>query len=393
MKTSLPELLALITIIVALLLVSCSDEGDDIDRDDDPPSSDDSGAAGDAAVADGDDDSGEEEGLQQEKLEAMFEKMGFLPYLEFEPVRTVETTFGYTRYFFSTDDIKCYDGSEANVAVSWGTSKNVVFYTEGGGAAWPGFTHIGFEIDFPRYDLFLSPETINPAHDWNIVYVPYCDNSLHAGDSSYQEGRKTVYHHGLRHTAAAAALAKKLFPDPEKILLTGISAGGFGTIVSWPIIKSQYMDADTYVFNDSGIGFWNPDTPETFELIKESWNLRLPDDCTKCKDSVVQSWLFGVYMDYDPQVRVGMFSSYRDVIMSSWFMRMEAEAYEETLLDVTGQMKAQYPDSYARYLIQGNTHTAALLKQGLYYEVDGLSVYEWADRMINESPNWDCVLE
>ena len=213
-------LVVLIFALLFLILASCDSSDNEAAIDDDDIADDD--VTDDDAAADGDDD----DDLMRDKLENLFEEMGFRPYLDFKPYRTEEDESGYTRYFYSTDDFKCYGGTEANVAVSMGTSNNVVFYLEAGGASWPGF-HLAYEVDFPGYEDYLSPAEENPLRDWNIVYVPYCDNSLHIGDSEVEEEGSTVYHHGLRHSAAAAALMKELFPDPDKILVLGVSAGGF----------------------------------------------------------------------------------------------------------------------------------------------------------------------
>ena len=379
--------------MVVLLTTSCGDDGtasvdstSDDDDDDSGQMDDDDNDSGD------DDDSGNDDRTPREKLEDLFDEMDFQPYLEFEPIRTEELENGFTRYFYSTDDFRCYDGSEANVAVSPGTSNNVIFYMEGGGARWPGFP-FGIEWDKPRRRGFMSDKDENPLRDWNVVYVPYCDNSVHAGDNEYEEAGWTVYHHGLRHTAAAAALASELFPEPDKVLVTGQSAGGFGTFAGWPVVKSLYMDADTYVLNDSGLGVWNPDRRDTFEAMTAAWNLPIPDDCERCQEGTVLTWAIELALEYDPQVRVGMFTFSRDLLISVLFLGMNPADFEALVLDVTGQIKAAYPDTYSRFFVEGTEHTSSMLDGGPSYEVDGLSLYEWIGWLVNEDPRWDDVLE
>ena len=378
-------------LLCALVWWSCADdecEGSDESADDD----DDDGAPGDDDTDFRSEGEGSQ-GLQRDRLEGMFEKMGFLPYTAIQPVRNEPASNGYTRYYFSIDDLKCYDGSEANVAVSPGTVDNVLFFQEGGGASWPGY-FLGFEIDFLRDIGFKNRNEGNPLKDWHFVYVPYCDNSVHSGDAETTEFGRTVYHQGLRHTAASAALARELFPNAKKVLVSGASAGGFGTLLGWAIVKSQFMDAKTYVMDDSGVGFWNPERPDTWKVLKESWNLRIPDDCEKC-DSPIQTWLFDLYMDYDPQVRIGIFSSYHDFVISRMFLRMDANAFETLLMSVTNEIKAAHPKRFGRFFIQGNTHTCywPLLPRGANTEVDGLSLYDWIDQLVNDSTGWDDRLE
>ncbi len=388
-----------IAIALCMLLISCGDDdpstssgqADSGDDDTEVEGDDDTVGADDDVNDDVDDDDPPRE-LQREKLEAMFEEMGFRPYLEFEPVREEEIWGGYTRYFYSMDDLRCYDGSEANVAISFGDSDNVIFFMDGGGASWPGY-FFGFEIDMPRNEGYISRRESNPLRDWNIVYVPYCGNDLHAGDNEIEGLLGTQYHHGARHTAAAAALMKQIFPNPDKILLTGISAGGFGTFFAWPIVKSLYMDTQTYIHDDAGVGFWNPDAQDTFDVIMDAWNLRIPSACVKCQNSTVKTWLFELYMEYDPSLRVGMFTSYQDYIISELFLGMTGPAFQAVTLDVTGQIKNNYPDQFARFFIKGRVHTSSLLGLGPNYSVDGTSLYDWVGMLVSEDPAWDDLLQ
>ena len=319
--------------------------------------------------------------------------MGFLPYMDIKPISSKDAGNGYTKYFFSKDDIKCYDGAQANVSVSLGSSNNVMFFMEGGGAAWPGYT-LAVEMDY-IWDLgYKNRKDENPLKDWNFVYVPYCDLSIQAGDSTIEEDGKTVYHQGLRHVAAAVAIMKSLFPNPDKILVTGASAGAFGTYVGWPVVKSQFMNTKTYIMGDSGVGFFNPNVPETWQLIKKSWNLHIPDDCTLC-NGVVQTWLYDVYLRYDPQLRIGMFSSYRDVIISTWFLGMDQGEFQDLLMNVTDQIKDLHQDRYSRFFIKGESHTCyqMILPQGPNYEVNGVSLYQWIGRLVADDPQWVDELE
>lgn len=153
------------------------------------------------------------------------------------------------------------------------------------------------------------------------------------------------------------------------------------------------MDNDTYILDDSGLGFWNPDDPATWELIQEAWNLHIPDDCAECQSGTVLTWLFEVYMHYDPQLRIGMFSSYQDVVISQWFLNMGGSAFESLALDVTGQIKSAYPDSFARFFINGRSHTILFLPQGPNYAVNGISLYDWVGALVSDDSKWDDELE
>jgi hypothetical protein len=154
------------------------------------------------------------------------------------------------------------------------------------------------------------------------------------------------------------------------------------------------MDVDTYIMNDSGTGFWNPDDPASWEVIKEAWNINIPDDCTKC-GGTVQTYLYEVYLDYDPQLRIGLFSSRRDWIISRFFLGMDQDRFEETLLAVTDEIHADYPGRFKRFLVQGMTHTTYefLLPGGPHRAIRGTTLYDWIGQLVNDDPAWRDLLE
>ncbi len=338
-----------------------------------------------------DDDNDTTPAFDRELADRINEEMGFLPYLDIKPVRSEPGRNGYTVYYYSTDDLECYYGGEANVAVSYGGSDNVMFFMEGGGASWPGYS-FAVSLDFLGDLGYRNRRPENPLRDWNFVYVPYCDNSIHAGDADDLENGREVHHRGLRHTAAAAALAGRLFPNAQKVLITGASAGGFGTYEAWPIVKSQFMDAQTYIMSDSGVGFFNPERLDTWTTIKQAWNLHIPSQCTRCSGPVL-TYLYELMMRIDPQVKIGMFSSWHDFIISRMFLQMNKDAFAALLGEVTDQIKADFPDRFARFIISGATHTCYQIPfvgppAGANYAVDGVSLYEWIDQLVNDEPYW-----
>jgi hypothetical protein len=376
---------------------SADDSDDKADGDDDFVPSDD--ALDDDSDSDADDGNADDEqdgssmNFDMERAGDLWEQMGFLDYLKIEPVRSEPDNNDYTRYYFSTDDIKCYYGTAASVAVSPGSGDNVMFFMEGGGASWPG-ENFAVQLDWLIDMGFRNRDPENPLRDWNFVYVPYCDNSIHSGDSETTENGRLVYHHGLRHTAAAAALTKKLFPKPGNVLVTGSSAGGFGTYVGWPIVKYLYMDSKTYILSDSGVGFLNPGRPDVWETVKQSWNLHLPEDCVRC-DGPIQTWLYDLMMGIDHQVRIGMFSSWHDYIISRMFLKMDKRAFEDVLRLVTNGIKTEKPVRFSRFFVAGNTHTCYdfLLPGGPNREIDGVSLYEWIGQLVNDDPMWSDHME
>ena len=90
-----------------------------------------------------------------------------------------------------------------------------------------------------------------------------------------------------------------------------------------------------------------------------------------------------------------MFSSYRDWIISGWFLDMDPDEFQDTLLAVTGEIHQNYPVRFKRFFVEGNSHTTYqfLLPGGPNYEIRGTSLYEWIGQLVNEDPAWSDLLE
>ena len=62
------------------------------------------------------------------------------------------------------------------------------------------------------------------------------------------------YQRGLQNLTAALDIGVEQFPNPSRILLTGVSGGAFGTITALPLVRHYYPDTEIVLFNDSGVG-------------------------------------------------------------------------------------------------------------------------------------------
>ncbi len=321
----------------------------------------------------------------------------------------VETANGnWNKYYYSTESCRCFDGSQYSLTAKEEGSDNVILFLGGGGACWPGSEHCNKNLD-PERDIssseafWLKNDPANPLAGWNAVYLPYCDGSAFAGDNyaDYDaDGTSDSYHWGLRNLSAGITLMVELFPDPDKILISGMSGGGYGTIIAYSIIRQQYPDANIYIFSDSGPGLFNPDNPDAFALIKKTWNLEhlIPDSCSDCNDQF--TYFFSWYLNLDPQLRVGMFSFYQDFVIGLGFLGMALPAFEDLLMEVTDDIDTLYPDRFNRFFIDGNCHTVANYCPDqstgnlLDYEVDGTSLYQWLGQLVDDAnTDWSDLLE
>ncbi len=119
----------------------------------------------------------------------------------------------------------------------------------------------------------------NPFKDWSFIYLPYCTGDLfwEATDQTYETSSDTTTIRLRGHVNFQVALEwlkENYTVSPEKIFVTGISAGSYGAILNFPYIKQEFPEAEFYMLGDGGVGAVNTDFLNN-GLPK--WNVQIPD--------------------------------------------------------------------------------------------------------------------
>lgn len=157
------------------------------------------------------------------------------------------------------------------------SNKTVVAF-EGGGACWDQksclggeltsasnpngipadyMSAVGHQLSTPftaRIDPFQGIQT----QGWNIVFVPYCTGDVHTGNgvSVYADAdpsKPLTYHHrGSINAEQLAAWLKANLPRPDKLLVTGFSAGGAGATSNYGVIRTALNPKSSALLADSG---------------------------------------------------------------------------------------------------------------------------------------------
>ena len=292
----------------------------------------------------------------------------------------------------------CLRGTPYQVNIRRGTSNHVLLYLEGGGACW------NFQSCWqsPRAKLEAQPffgagifdfsSPANPFRDWNIVYASYCDGSVFAGDNvaDYQGNR--TYHHGLQNLSAAVALMRREFPSPDRIVVSGSSAGGFGTYTGYGVTRVAFPDTPILIFNDSGPGLQNPADTQAVQDRLANWNFTrsVPASCTRCATQLtyLSEWALG----RDPSLRAAYFSYLQDAVIRS-FLSLDGAAYESLLREVTDDIHSRHPDRFKRFFVQGAGHTVLELPTFSTLEIMGTAVRDWTADFLVDGPAWQDLVE
>ena len=314
---------------------------------------------------------------------------------QFSP-ETVEDENGITVYTFAPDDDgpTCLYGDPFRVTVRDTDSKDLMIYLQGGGACWSqkcaanktagaGIQPIGWTNADPDF---------NPVFfDYDVVFVAYCDGSVFSGDNVVKkpDGSIERRHRGLANLSAALDIALERFPDPERIVLAGSSAGGYGTILGTAATRMAYPKTPLFVINDAGIGLTNPADPSIVEAATTEWKFTqfVPPSCEGCVESGQFTSFIGWGLEHDPSLRVSAFSSYQDGIIGGVFLNMDGPDFQSLLLSETDSIHQRFPERFERFVIDGGAHTAILAGySGL--SVNGENLMDWSRAMIEKTPEW-----
>ena len=312
-----------------------------------------------------------------------------------KPARMEPGANGETTYSFDVAaGPRCLRGDPYSMSTRDQKSENLVIYLQGGGSCSSAVCSATTTASprIPSSGLTGTTDMQNPVASWNLVYVPYCDGSLHLGDKDHESESPPRYHHGLKNLSAALDVSVANFPKPKQILLAGSSAGGLATIYGSILVRLLYPDATLFVFNDSGVGVSTPDGVRA-KLTRDEWGTLqlIPPSCADCPMSPHSTPVIGWNLGHDPGLRVGIFSAYEDTVIADTFLMIGGPAFKQALLDETGKVVKAYPERAKRFYIDGTKHTTAGNLQATM--VGGVTIAQWLTYMIAGDPKWVDTLQ
>ncbi len=317
--------------------------------------------------------------------------------------------------------------STTGLAISWGTSKDLVIFLQGGGACWDFFTCGGaaplvpktaaagpfgpleFASDiYAKYpSSWIRRANLPPAlADATVVFVPYCTGDVHSGDrvTTYEPipGYAPVTWHHVGHANITAFLRRlgPTFPDVGKLVISGASAGGFGSLANYVTFRAQWPDAEGYLVDDSGPPLIGDDIPFfTRGLWYANWNLGASLDgfCPECRIDM-SAGLREITTRYGKD-RVALISHLQDEVIRGFygtltlipepgFTLMPAEEFEADLRKVGTDVMDPTPN--ARYFFTaGDGHPTLEDPTAILTPSPGLP--EWLELMLSDSLGWTSV--
>lgn len=276
---------------------------------------------------------------------------------------------GVTRYAFdpATGPV-CMNGDPYGVMVRDAPGDDLFLFLQGGGACWSGFCLAitqATETLPANLDALNPDKPTNPLAPFDLVYFPYCDGSMFAGDAAHDDdgdGKVDRDQRGLANLSAGLDVAKVKFPHPKRIVLAGSSGGGYGTILAAILVRAAYPDPEILVVNDAGPGLGKPGDEAFLQGVISELGITplIPKNCPDCLGRGHVTGLIKYELEKDPKMRVAMFSAYEDYVISDVFLQVPAADYHTALVDETGRVATAQPDRFKRFFVNGAVHTTLL---------------------------------
>lgn len=306
-------------------------------------------------------------------------------------------------------DTICARGDEFKFYVYPGQSSNLIIDFVGGGACW------SYETCHPDYQTFSDRITLqeleaqglnglydkdhpeNPLHDWTHVVIPYCTGDIHWGSQrvKYEKNGDSFYinHFGAINANTVIDWTKNNFADVDKILVTGTSAGAYGSIYWLPHIQELFPTSKVSQMGDSGVGVISQDFKERYF---PNWNPTahvatwIPELNVAFEDWHRMS-LADIYKaigNYYPDVTLSQYTTAYDDNQVFFYEVMggsgDYQAWSETMFEMINDISNSLPN-FSYFIAPGFEH--CILHQKFFYElnVEGRSFVDWLWQIANGS--------
>lgn len=314
---------------------------------------------------------------------------------EFTPMLSEPGEGGIVQHTFGAGDGPlCLTGGEYTMSTREGSGSELMIFLEGGGACTSQLCQAtpAASPGMPVFGILNPEDSANPAAGFNVAYLPYCDGSVFSGDAQYDDdGDGTIdrYHRGVQNLSAALDVAAATFPAPSQILLTGNSAGGYGTDYALPLVRKLFPDTPIKLVNDSGVGIAFPGYND---FVSAEWNSSafIPQSCADCIGEDGHLTGYHIYqLDQDDNLTMGFMSTKQDSVIADTFIGIGGEAFEAALIEEMAEIEQAHPERFRSLIADGSAHT--FLQRAFQLPVADTTVAEWVGNMLAESADWVSV--
>ena len=319
---------------------------------------------------------------------------------EFTPMSSTLGPDGVVEHVFGSGDRgpQCLRGGDYRMATRDGSGNALMIFLEGGGACTSQLCSATEEASNnqfrAKFGILNSADDTNPAADFDVAYFPYCDGSVFSGDVDYDDdgdGTDDRFHRGVQNTSAGLDVVASTYPAPSMILLTGNSAGGYGTNYALPLVRKLWPDTPIRMLNDSGVGIAFPGYTA---FVANEWKSTafIPASCETCIGEDGHTTDYHKYqLAEDRNLITGFMSTAQDSVIADTFIGIGGEAFEAALRAEMADLQAAHPDRFRYIIAAGNEHT--FIQRAFNLAVGDTTISEWVSNMLENNQDWDTVTE
>lgn len=307
----------------------------------------------------------------------------------FTPMTSERLEGGVTEHSFGGGNGPlCYTGNEFSMSTRDGVSDELLIFLQGGGVCGPTSCE-AVPVGLPLFNVGIleAGNPANPATDFDLGYVPYCDGTTFIGDrdlDSDGDGSNDRFFRGIHNLSASLDVIANTYPAPTRILLAGNSAGGFGVHYALPLVRKLYPNVPIEIVNDSGMGIYQPSTQER---LNDYWNSAafFPASCSTCIGDDGNLTDYHKYqLDEDENVRMGFISSTADEVITG--SSIDPEVFGAELIENVAELEEAHPGRFHSLISFTDEHTY-IIKQ-FDFGIGDTSVRQWVTDMLDRSDNW-----
>ena len=307
----------------------------------------------------------------------------------------------------------CSRGTKYAFGVRPGKVNRLVVDFEGGGACWthPSCSVSGalFKEDVDKSlqmakdnyskGIYDAKNAKNPFKDWYHVFIPYCTGDIHWGDKvttyTSKDGKNKfeINHKGAVNAQAVLSWVYKNFSKPEKIFVTGCSAGSYGSILWSAHLAKHYSQSKVYQFGDSGAGvitdsFLKDSVPQWNALPSApSW---IPGMNPKKIDILGKDlgYVYKTIANHYPKQMFSQYNTLADKTQIFYYQTMGGGTAAAWTTKMVANMDSIIKDAktFRAYLPDDKTHCIVPYDEFYTTEVGGVKLTDWLFDMLADKP-------
>lgn len=250
------------------------------------------------------------------------------------------------------------DGSQWYGQLRLGTENKVMIYMLGGGVSLDAHTAArsdataGSDGFYYQRDGGISTQRVqsgigsmhadNPFRNWTVILIPYSSADFHAGSgeapyTALNGKPATIYHNGYDNCMRMLESVRPLTEQPEALLITGYSAGGFGAaMLADDIIETHFPDVQNITLCVDGALLVNPNW---HDVASQRWHAPEKILSRTTTDNLTLDHLAALHDKYGEEIKLLFTCSTRDGGLARYQSYIDtniytaSEAYGDIMLE------------------------------------------------------------